>query len=72
MQEKGVKPEKHGTVVVKGAERKLLDGELQLGSPALRMAPNVEGETLPHGFPIDYSKMVMLEDDGKVHIIGSI
>ena len=72
MQNKGVNPEKHGTVVEKGTERKLLNGELQLGSLALRIATNIEGETLPRGFRIDYSKMVTPEHDVKVHIIRSI
>ena len=68
----GIKPEKHGIIVEKGAKAKRLDGEPKLGFPTVRMVIDADGEQLARESRINYSKLVTVEHNVKVFFIGSI
>ncbi|KAH8175899.1 hypothetical protein LIA77_04317 [Sarocladium implicatum] len=69
---RGVKPEKHGIVYVKGQKPKLLESEPKLGFPPIKVELSVEGEKLDRTSRINYSKLVTVEHNVRVMFIGSV
>lgn len=59
-------------IVQRGTKGKRLDGEPKLGFPTVRMDFDVHGETLSAKSRIDYSKLVTVEHNTIVFLIGSI
>lgn len=69
---RGIKPEKHGIIYMRGQKAKLLEGEPKLGFPPVKVDLTMEGEKLSKESRVNYSKLVTVEHNVKVMFIGTI
>jgi hypothetical protein len=55
-----------------GQKPRLLPEEPKLGRPTVRVRFHVAGESLPAALRVNYSKLVTVEHDVRVFIVGSV
>jgi hypothetical protein len=69
---RGVKPEKHGIIHDSRHSSRALKDEPKMGFAPVKLAIEVEGESLAKTSRVNYSKIVTVEHNVKVFFIGHV